>query len=1005
MDVVFETSVGPDTTSPTVRSVSPTDGATGVSTSANVTATFNEAMDAATIDENTIELRDAADNVVPASISYNAASRTAILDPNEPLENSETYSATVSSGDNGVKDVAGNALAQDEAWTFTTAAPPPPPPDEGPGGPIAVIGSAENPFGRYYAEILRNEGFNAFTATDISNVNAGTLDEYETVILGEMPLTNVQVSMFTDWVGAGGNLIAMRPDPKLADLLGLTNASGTLANEYLKVDTATSPGKGIVGQTIQFHGDADLYSLGGGTRAVATLYSNANTATQNPAVTLREVGANGGQAAAFTYDLARSVVYTRQGNPAWEGQNRDVKDSGDPGLRANDLFYGAKAGDVQPDWINLDKVQIPQADEQQRLLANMIGQMNLDKKPLPRFWYFPRAEEAVIIMTGDDHAGGQTNQYFDYFKQESPQGCSVADWECIRGTSYMYPNTPLSDAQAKAYQDDGFEVALHMQTGCTSPWTAENLEDFYRDDLSRFRAEFPSVEPPTTNRTHCIAWSDWVTQPKVELDNGIRLDTNYYYYPGPWIKNRAGMFTGSGMPMRFADKDGSMIDVYQSTTQMIDEWGYPAAPDAKVLIDNAIGGQGEQSGDGAIAPQGYYGAFNANMHTDRPQNLNNNDFVKGIVQYAKQHGVPVVTSQQMLHWLDARNGSSFEDLSWNADSDELSFTVAADPAARGLQAMVPARSDTGALTGLTRDGAQVNISRKTIKGVEYAFFPASAGDYVATYGEVQPDTEAPVISAVEAIPAADGTATISWTTDEPSTSRVEYGTAPASLSQSASEEALVTSHSVELTGLEPGTTYHYRVISADADGNSATSPPGGDAPASFETPPSGLTDTTVSDFSGGTPGANTYVSQAADGEVILKPTVGAEFSGTALPSGWTSSPWARAAPPRCPTASSASTARAPTPAPSTIPATRSSSWRPSARSASSTSASASTSTTRPLGHVQHGRRKPALGLYARTNGTTATNTPITGVGPEHAAPLPHRVERFRGRLLRRRHSR
>ena len=84
VDVVFETSVGPDTTSPTVRSVSPTDGATGVSTSANVTATFNEAMDAATIDENTIELRDAADNVVPASISYNAASRTAVLDPDDP---------------------------------------------------------------------------------------------------------------------------------------------------------------------------------------------------------------------------------------------------------------------------------------------------------------------------------------------------------------------------------------------------------------------------------------------------------------------------------------------------------------------------------------------------------------------------------------------------------------------------------------------------------------------------------------------------------------------------------------------------------------------------------------------------------------------------------------------------------------------------------------------------------------------------------------------------------
>ena len=111
---------------------------------------------------------------------------------------------------------------------------------------------------------------------------------------------------------AGGNLIAMRPDEQLASLLGLTAAGGTLADAYLLVNTASGPGAGIVGQTIQFHGTADRYTLGGAT-TVATLYSNATTATTNPAVTLRSVG-RGGQAAAFTYDLARSVVYTRQGN-------------------------------------------------------------------------------------------------------------------------------------------------------------------------------------------------------------------------------------------------------------------------------------------------------------------------------------------------------------------------------------------------------------------------------------------------------------------------------------------------------------------------------------------------------------------------------------------------------------------------------------------------------------------------------------------------------------------
>ena len=128
----------------------------------------------------------------------------------------------------------------------------------------------------------------------------------------------------------------MRPDKQFAGLLGLTDAGTTLANAYLQVATGSAPGAGIVGSTIQFHGTADRYTLNGAT-SIATLYSTATTATSNPAVTLRSVGGSGGQAAAFTYDLARSVVYTRQGNPAWASQERD----GVSGIRPDDLFYGA----------------------------------------------------------------------------------------------------------------------------------------------------------------------------------------------------------------------------------------------------------------------------------------------------------------------------------------------------------------------------------------------------------------------------------------------------------------------------------------------------------------------------------------------------------------------------------------------------------------------------------------------------------------------------------------
>ena len=870
VDAVFETDVGPDTTPPTINGRSPASGATNVSTGANVTATFNEPLDPASVDGTTVELSDPSNALVSATVSYNAAQRRITLAPDSALQNSTAYTATVKGGASGIKDIAGNALASDSSWSFTTADPPPPPPDEGPGGPILVISNAANPFSRYFAEILRAEGLNEFLAKDISNVTQADLDSHDVVILGDGALSAAQAQMLSDWVQAGGNLIASRPDSQLAGLLGLTAAGSPLSNAYLKVDTASGPGAGIVGQTIQYHGAADRYTLSGA-QAVATLYSDATTATSNPAVTIRDVGPNGGHAAAFTYDLARSVVETRQGNPAWSGDERDSDAGGSQLIRSDDLFYGAKAGDVQPDWVDLNKVAIPQADEQQHLLTNLIEQMNVDRKPLPRFWFLPRDLKAAVVMTGDDHANGGTVGRFQQYEADSPPGCSVADWQCVRGTSYIYPNTPISDAQVADFQSQGFEIALHALTNCQNWDSQAQLEDFYSSQLAALAAAYPSINSPVTNRTHCIAWSDWATQPKVELENGIRLDDNYYYWPQAWIQDRPGMFTGSGMPMRFADLDGSMIDVYQAATQMTDESGQTYPYNIDSLLDKALG------------PEGYYGVFTANMHTDNASSSGSD----AIVASAQSRGVPIVSAKQMLTWLDGRNNSSFGGITWNGN--KLDFTISPFAGSNGLRAMVPTTSSVGELTGVTRNGSPVATTDQTIKGAEYAFVDGTAGSYEATYAV---DDTPPAISNLTASATGDGTASIGWDTNEDSDSRVDYGTSPGSLGSHQSSPGLTTSHSIQLTGLDPNTTYYYRVTSTDAASNSATEPDPPANPASFTTPSASFTDTTVSDFGAGTPDANTYVSEMDNGEVILKPTEGQEFSGgPGLPSGWSSSTW------------------------------------------------------------------------------------------------------------------
>jgi hypothetical protein len=77
-------------------------------------------MDPATLTTGTFTLvQQGQSTPLPASVSY--ASQVATLNPNADLTAGTTYTATVKGGSSGAKDVAGNPLASDVSWSFTTA--------------------------------------------------------------------------------------------------------------------------------------------------------------------------------------------------------------------------------------------------------------------------------------------------------------------------------------------------------------------------------------------------------------------------------------------------------------------------------------------------------------------------------------------------------------------------------------------------------------------------------------------------------------------------------------------------------------------------------------------------------------------------------------------------------------------------------------------------------------------------------------------------------------------
>lgn len=106
-----------DNTAPTVTSNTPIAAAVDVAIDIMPSATFSEAMSVESISTNSFTLVDAGATPVNGTVNYNNGNFTASFDPAAALVGNSTYTATVTSS---VKDEAGNPLAANFSWSFTT---------------------------------------------------------------------------------------------------------------------------------------------------------------------------------------------------------------------------------------------------------------------------------------------------------------------------------------------------------------------------------------------------------------------------------------------------------------------------------------------------------------------------------------------------------------------------------------------------------------------------------------------------------------------------------------------------------------------------------------------------------------------------------------------------------------------------------------------------------------------------------------------------------------------
>jgi hypothetical protein len=681
---------------PTVVAVTPPNNADAVSLSAELAILFSQPMSTETINSTTIQLRGADGTPTPAGVSYDPKRRIAEVSPNKELRADTVYELHVApEAGSSPRSILGGKLADSFVTRFKTAATLQSQSQSD--APILIVTGDSNPFGGYYAEILRTEGLNLFSVADVEHLTPERLASTDVVILTIPNLPTEKSDWLKAWVRTGGNLITIRPEGDLLPFLGIDLVGDPVPDGYMRVNAAFEPGQGIVTESLQLHVPASRFELKGGV-ALAQLYETATRPLGRPATTLRSVGL--GKVAAYSYDLAQSIMRTRQGNPNWINQERD----GFPPRRANDLFF--------PDYVDMNKIGIPQADEQQRFFANLVLFMNRSRRPLPRFWYLPDGKRAAIILASDDHATKHgTHQAFADLETESPQGCRIEAWECYRATSYLTSDTVITPDQVNRYEAAGFEVGIHADLGC------KNLDNVsvavaLSEQINTYGKQHLGIEKQETNRIHCISWNGWADTMRIERDHGIRLSMNYYYWPGSWIQGRSGFMTGSGFPMRIVDLSGKIFDIYQAATHIVNENGIDHATGIRFMIDRALG------------PEQFFGMFGT--HYDFTD-----DFLSTIVSIAKERRIPLISAAQALRWVDARSNSRFERIDW--DGEKLSFDVRVGIGADSMTVMLPLSSPSLRLMAVKCDGEYKPFQTVRIKSLEYASLTVRSSRCNATY--------------------------------------------------------------------------------------------------------------------------------------------------------------------------------------------------------------------------------------------------------------------------------
>ena len=274
----------------------------------------------------------------------------------------------------------------------------------------------------------------------------------------------------------------------------------------------------------------------------------------------------------------------------------------------------------------------------------------------------------------------------------------------------------------------GHEITMH-------PY----ITDSYEASVQRYWNAFSRMRygpPGQTIRIHDLDWRGWSNSPRILAGYGYRMNEDYYHYGPLFHKGPSewgfGFFTGSGLPMRFANEDGRTLNIYQQVTSFGDEHFFE-------LPWTSAENMGPSRGVETIASlfqsslDGSFAALAFNFHSD-PYDMEDRyrlpatELMAGTLAAVRQKGIAIWTAQHWLDFVTTRRKARFERFAWQDHT--LSFDLTAlDQPAEGLSALIPAQSAQAALSAVRVDGKPAAFTPWQVGGVHYGLVALPPGGH------------------------------------------------------------------------------------------------------------------------------------------------------------------------------------------------------------------------------------------------------------------------------------